>query len=131
MNNSIILEVSMKILIVDDDASTLEMLKNALEINGYECDAYDDAREALDNYQPYKYDVVLCDYFMPNINGIDFLKNLKALNDDVVFILYSGSPNQAIIKEAFNFGATDFLNKPMDWTAFIELIQFYECSFEI
>ncbi len=124
-------EVIMRILIVDDDNSTLEMLKNALEINGYECDAFDDAREALDSYMPYKYDVVLCDYFMPNINGIDLLKNLKAMNDDIVFILYSGSPNQAIIKEAFNFGATDFLNKPMDWSVFIELIQFYECNSDI
>lgn len=118
----------MKIMIIDDDFTTIEMLKNALEIHGYECDAFDDAQEALENYEDYRYDIVLCDYYMPKINGVDVLKTLKSRNKDLVFILYSGSPNQAIIKEAFNFGATDFLNKPIDWNVFIELVQFYECE---
>lgn len=118
----------MKIMLIDDDIQTLDMFRNALEINGYECDVYEDSELAAASYSPYSYDVIVCDYLMPKINGIEVLKSIKAINPEALFILYSAYPEKSVISEAFSYGASDFINKPIEWKSFIELLQFYELA---
>lgn len=116
----------MRIMLIDDDCQTLDMLKNALNLNGYDCEAFDNSVEAAENYSPVKYDVVLCDYIMPQMNGLGVLKSIKERCKDQLFILYSASPDISLVKEAMSIGATDFLEKPMDWATFIDLLRFYD-----
>lgn len=118
----------MKIMLIDDDYLTLDMLQNALIVNDYECDVYDSSVKAMESYSPYEYDVVLCDYVMPDVNGLEVLRHIKEINPEAVFVLYSAYPDKSVIKEAFEEGATDFLNKPIEWSAFIELLEFYDMA---
>ena len=102
------------ILIVDDAAFMRVMIKDLLQKNGY-----DDIHEAADGvqavrkYDEIKPDVVFMDMTMPNMNGIEALKEIKSKHPEAVVIMCSAMGQEAMVVEAIKSGARDFIVKPI------------------
>ncbi len=103
-----------KILLVDDEPLNLDLLEQELADLGYITERANDGREALEKLEALKPDLVLLDYQMPGLNGIEVLKEIREKGKDlpVVMITAHGSVERAV--EAMKAGADDFITKPFD-----------------
>jgi two-component system response regulator AtoC len=100
------------ILVIDDEKNMCHMLKKILENAGYNVDTSFKSSEGLQKILQFKYDFILCDMKMPDIDGIGILKQIQNIIKDTVIIMMSayGTINLAI--EAVKLGAFDFISKP-------------------
>ena len=102
-----------KVLIVDDAAFMRMMIKNVLLNNGYEiCGETGDGEQALEKYKELKLDLVTMDITMPNCDGIEGLRNIKAYDNKAKIVMCSAMGQQAMVLEAIKLGALDFIVKP-------------------
>lgn len=67
----------MKVLILDDDELSVEMMETLLELNGCEVSTFTCPQEAIDSIKVNKYDLILTDFMMPGMNGVLFVENVK------------------------------------------------------
>jgi len=103
-----------RILIVDDEQSIRETLKEILEYEGYEVEEAADGEKALSLVKKFNYDVVLADIKMPKLDGLEFLEKAKEIAPELPFIMISGHGTTETAVEATKKGAFDFINKPPD-----------------
>jgi two-component system nitrogen regulation response regulator NtrX len=103
-----------RILIVDDEASIRETLKEILDYEGYEIEEAKDGEEALAKIKKFNYDAVLADIKMPKLDGIELLEKSKEIAPELPFIMISGHGTMETAVEATKKGAFDFINKPPD-----------------
>jgi DNA-binding response OmpR family regulator len=103
-----------RILIVDDDPGILIMLQLMLQLEGYDAVACDHPSEVLGKIQVEKFDLMLLDAMMPQLNGLEVLKRMQ----DATFpqkprvILFTGSSDPSYRKDALQYGACDVMSKP-------------------
>ena len=115
------------ILYVDDDSNLLEIGKHFLETDGSLVVATVlSASEALDNLKTVQYDAIVSDYQMPDMDGITFLKTLRAGGNTIPFIIFTGKGREDVVIEALNSGADFYLQKGGD-----PLPQFAELAHKI
>lgn len=101
------------ILVVDDAAFMRLMLKDILSQNGYAVVAEaQDGQEAIDLYRKFKVDLVTMDITMPTMDGITAIKEIRALDPAARIIVCSAMGQQAMVLEAIQSGARDFIVKP-------------------
>jgi DNA-binding NtrC family response regulator len=103
-----------RILIVDDEKSIRETLREILEYEGYEIEEAKDGEKALALIKKYNYDAVLSDIKMPKLDGIEVLEKAKTIAPELPFIMISGHGTMETAIEATKKGAFDFINKPPD-----------------
>jgi CheY-like chemotaxis protein/hemoglobin-like flavoprotein len=105
-----------RILLIDDDRQILDLYQSYLEIQGYLCSQVSDVAWAFTHLHMSHYDLVLTDFQMPAMNGIQIRKNLEYLCNEWCppFVLVTGSLSQEIRKEALESGFVAALNKPPD-----------------
>ncbi len=100
------------VLLVEDDPDVLELtrlfLERDLELNIDVCSSVKEALRKLNNKI---YNVIVSDYLMPEINGIQLLKTLKFQGIETPFIVFTGQGGEDIAIEALNSGATFYLQK--------------------
>lgn len=113
----------MRILIVEDDKIQAENLNELIISLGYECNYTTNSIEAYEILQSEKYDLVLLDLKMPNIDGMTLLRKIIQLKLDtrVVIITAFGSIESAV--EAMKHGAYDYLVKPVEENKLKELLE--------
>ncbi len=100
------------ILLVDDETDLLEIARLYLEEQrGFRVQSAPSAKEALRMMQETPFDVVVSDYQMPVMDGIQFLKKLRAKKDPTPFIIFTGKGREEIVIEALNEGADFYLQK--------------------
>lgn len=111
-----------RVLYVDDEPSLLEISKFFLERTGeFEVDTLNSAIAALPALESGRYDAIISDYQMPEMDGIAFLKAVRQ-NSDIPFILFTGRGREEIVIEAINNGVDFYLQKGGDPKAqFVEL----------
>jgi CheY-like chemotaxis protein len=104
-----------KILIVDDALEFCEALKWVLDHEGYECTIAGNGQEAIEFLHEHATHLILLDWEMPVMNGGEFLKQRNQHSDllSIPVIVLSASVN--IHQIAFQLGATNFLQKPVDF----------------
>ena len=102
-----------KILVIDDERSIRSTLREILEYEGYEMDEAPDGPTALELAAVEKYDVILCDIKMPQMDGIEVLDKLLVMNDTPV-VMISGHGNIETAVDALKKGAYDYISKPLD-----------------
>lgn len=103
------------ILIVDDEEIIRSLLTEALERLGYRCDSVENGFECLKKvYEGNNYDIVLLDVQMPELNGIDTLKQLKIYSPDISVVMISASREINNVRVALKEGAYDYVFKPFD-----------------
>ncbi len=105
-----------KILIVDDDLLSLEILENILSDNQYEILSLCDSTETFETVRTFKPDLILLDIQMPKISGFDVCKKLKKdqTSTDIPILFISCLHEKEIITEGFKIGGVDYVNKPFD-----------------
>lgn len=102
-----------KILIVDDDKYVSLLLYNFLEDEGYVCETAEDGLEALEKVSKgTNYDLVLLDFVMPRMNGLEFLSSVKEISPDLLVMMISGYRTRENTLEALKLGAIGFIKKP-------------------
>lgn len=103
-----------KILVIDDERSIRNTLKEVLEYENHQVELAADGLEGLETYKKGGFDVVLCDIKMPNMDGMEVLEKLFELGNDVPVVMISGHGNIDTAVEAIKKGAFDFIEKPLD-----------------
>jgi len=101
------------IMVVDDEESIVDSLRGILEDEGHQVVTASSGESALKKFPETSPDIVLLDVWMPGIDGIETLKNLKKKNKDVCVIMISGHSNIDTAVHAIKHGAYDFLEKPL------------------
>ncbi len=112
-----------KILLVDDEQSNLDALRKILKIEAYETLEARDGNAALRLFQSMGADLIITDYRMPGMNGMELLKAVRGLNSAVPVIMVTafGSVDDAV--EAMKLGAIDFLGKPISRKSLLKVVQ--------
>ena len=103
---------SQKILIVDDEQSIRNLLKQILEREGYDCELAENAEKAVILLSVKKFDLIISDVQMPGKSGIELLEEIKTLHPHLATLLISGHTDNQTAKSAILKGAIDFLVKP-------------------
>jgi len=103
-----------KILVIDDERSIRNTLKDVLEYEKYEVDLAEEGISGIELFAQGSYDVVLCDIKMAKMDGIEVLQKLQEHSADVPVIMISGHGNIDTAVDAIRKGAFDFLEKPLD-----------------
>ncbi|RYM07173.1 response regulator [Sporolactobacillus sp. THM7-7] len=113
-----------RILVVDDAAFMRMMLKDILTKNGYEVVGEGaNGQEAVAKYDELKPDLVTLDITMPEMDGIEALKKIKALDPECKVIMCSAMGQQTMVIDAIQAGAKDFIVKPFQADRVIEAIK--------
>jgi PAS domain S-box-containing protein len=103
------------VLYVDDEKSLLEIARLYLEESGdFRVGTAASAAEALASFGILSYDAIVSDYMMPGMDGIAFLKAVRARSADMPFILFTGRGREEVVIEAINNGADFYLQKGGD-----------------
>ena len=113
-----------KILIVDDAAFMRMMIKDILTKNGYEIAAEaENGQKAIEKYSEARPDLVLMDITMPEMDGIQALKKIKEIDAGANVIMCSAMGQQAMVIEAIQSGAKDFIVKPFQAERVLEAVK--------
>jgi PAS domain S-box-containing protein len=111
------------VLYVDDEPSLLDIGRQFLERSGeFRIDTSISAKEALEKIGSTTYDAIVSDYQMANIDGIEFLKQVRASGNSIPFIIFTGRGREEVVIQALNEGADFYIQKGGDpKSQFIEL----------
>ncbi len=102
------------ILVIDDERSIRNTLKEILEYEKFSVDLAEHGVEGLEMYKKGSYDIVLCDIKMPEMDGLEVLEKIFEEEGDAQVIMISGHGNIDNAVEAIKTGAYDFIEKPLD-----------------
>ena len=111
-----------KILVVDDEVQIRTLLSRMLELEGYEVCQAGDCRTALKQLEFQSPDVVLCDVFLPDGNGVDLVSSVKKTTPNVEIILLTAHGNIPDGVQAIKNGAFDYITKGDDNNKIIPLV---------
>lgn len=103
-----------RILVIDDERSIRNTLKDILEFEKYKVEVAEDGFKALELIKTTDYDVILCDIKMPGMDGIEVLQKIEELKPDTPVVMISGHGNIDTAVESIKKGAFDFIEKPLD-----------------
>ncbi len=83
------------ILLVDEQIDVLITIKTMLQTCGYAVDAFNDPLLALDHFrrQSHDYSIVICDMILPSMSGLEFIKNIRTVNPEIVTFIITASDN--------------------------------------
>lgn len=102
------------ILIIDDERSIRNTLKEILEFEKFTVDLAEDGAEGLKKLSDNVYDVALCDIKMPKMDGMEVLEKALAAGVETPIVMISGHGNVEAAVQAIKMGAYDFIEKPLD-----------------
>ncbi|MBC7430216.1 MAG: sigma-54-dependent Fis family transcriptional regulator [Bacteriovorax sp.] len=113
------------LMIIDDDPDLLDLLCSFFKQRGYNVVTYDDARIALEEIENRKVtaDVVLSDFKLPVMSGVDFIKRIRKLNMVLPIILMTAEGSLEVSLEAIEAGAYDFVLKPLHFPQLLISVQ--------
>lgn len=105
----------MKVLIADDQQEARSMIKNMVKTLGInQIFEANDGKQALQFFDtmPEYVDVIICDWNMPSISGVEFLRQLRSVNANIPFLMVTGRSDAASVLEAKSSGVTSYIRKP-------------------
>ncbi|HHV60386.1 MAG TPA: response regulator [Clostridiaceae bacterium] len=112
------------ILIVDDAAFMRMMIRDILLKNGFEVVAEaENGLRAIEKYKEVSPDLVIMDITMPELSGIDAVKEIKKIDRNAKIIMCSAMGQQAMVIESIQAGAIDFIVKPFNSERVIEAVK--------
>ncbi len=113
----------MRVLLVEDDLATAKSVEMMLRSEGYVCDCANLGEDGLEIAKLYNYDVIILDLMLPDIDGYEVLRRLRAAKVKTPILILSGlsEPDQKV--KGLGFGADDYLTKPVDKDELVARIQ--------
>ena len=115
----------MKIFLLEDDYSLNEAIKEIIQLENHIVDNFYDGDVAFNNISN-DYDLYILDINIPNMNGLEVLKNIKNKNPKTKVLIISANINIDLIREAYILGCDDYIKKPFDLEELIFKINRYE-----
>ena len=115
---------SLHILVVDDDHSMAKTLANILQVRGFQAEVTHSAQEALKKVAETAFDCVLSDIQMPEINGVELYRAIKAQRPDMPVVLMSAYSSDSLVAEGVAEGAIAALTKPLDIAVLLTFFSF-------
>lgn len=103
-----------KILLVDDEPDFVELIRHRLRINGYEVTAAPNGKEALEMLKKEKFDAVLLDIIMPQMDGLTTLKMIRRRDKDLPVFMLTAYSDEERFKAANKLNASGFITKTAD-----------------
>lgn len=100
------------VMIVDDDVSILDILRQSLSLEGYTCEAFTRGEDALEALERMPAEVLLTDIVMPGMRGLELVSRAKSLHPAMTAIVMTGFVEEFSYDEAIRSGAADFIKKP-------------------
>ncbi len=113
----------MRVLLVEDDTASARSIEMMLKAEGYVCDCTDLGEDGLEIGKLYDYDLIILDLMLPDMDGFEVLRRLRAANVHTPILILSGlaEPDHKI--KGLEIGADDYLTKPFDKNELIARIQ--------
>ncbi len=112
-----------RILIVDDDPSTVRTTAMILERKGYAVETAENGLEAVNMVEEQDYDVILMDIKMPEMNGVEAHRRIKAIRPETTVVMITAYAVEALIQQALDDGAYGILYKPLDIDKMVAIIE--------
>ncbi len=113
-----------RVLVVDDAAFMRMMIKDILQKGGYEVvGEAEDGKRAIEKYKELRPDLVTMDITMPDMDGITAVKEIRKIDPNAVIIMCSAMGQQAMVIDAIQAGAKDFVVKPFQPERVLEAIK--------
>jgi CheY-like chemotaxis protein len=113
----------MKVLIVDDDDNSRELLKGLVEEQGYPAVVAPDGQRGLESFRSVRPDIVFSDVRMPKMNGLELLEAIRQEDQSAIVILVTGFGCEDYAIQALRSGANDYIHKPIFDTDFVPLMR--------
>jgi DNA-binding NtrC family response regulator len=111
------------LLVVDDDPGVRRAVTRVLHRAGFEVHACADGKSAIDTLASVAVDTVVTDFSLPDITGVDLLRHLRGLDNEVPVILMTGGPAMDTAIQAIESGACQYLMKPLDSNELVTLVE--------
>lgn len=111
------------ILVVDDDTTFLKLITRILQEEGYQVDAVETGREAIEKTRDNYYALVLVDRKLPDADGVELLNKIEDTDPKIRKVIFTGFPSIDNIQEAISLGAHAYLTKPVDPQEIIETVK--------
>ncbi len=102
-----------RILVVDVEEDIRRVFQDFFTMLGYQVVTAESGSDALKKFVPGEFDCVLCDLVMPEMNGMEFLRELRGLDERVAFFMMTGHPSVETALDAIKAGAYDYITKPV------------------
>lgn len=119
------IDKSISILVADDYAMTRDMIRSILKQHGFmNVYAAEDGRKALERLNAEEYALIICDWNMPVMSGIELLRAVRADPElkDIPFLMLTAEAYRENVKEAVKAGVTDYISKPFTSQVLIEKV---------
>jgi len=111
------------ILIVEDEEGIVQFLKQGLEEEGYIISAAKDGKEGLKLFQNDKFDLLLLDWMLPKMTGLELCKTIRQENNKVPIIFLTAKDTVQETVEGLKSGANDYIKKPFSFDELLERIK--------
>ncbi|HKY03304.1 MAG TPA: response regulator, partial [Blastocatellia bacterium] len=112
-----------RVLVVDDEKNQREIYRLILEDDGYEVTTAQSGEQALRFAQEQSFDLVLTDYKMAGISGLDLLGQLLANDPSIIVVMMTAHGSVESVKEALRGGVFDYLEKPVDRDQLLKVVE--------
>ena len=111
------------ILIIDDDIDMCILLSRFLDRNGYEVDMSHSGEDGIFKFKEGKFDIVICDYRLGDLEGKDVLEAIKAHDPNTIVLIITGYSDIKIALEIIKLGAYDYITKPLIPTEVLNVLK--------
>ena len=115
--------MAMKVLAVDDSETMLNMVKQTLEMGGYEVVVGKDGQEGLVRFKENSVDLIITDVNMPVMDGITFIKEIRKINQDIPVITLTTESEDEMKQKGFDAGANGWIVKPFRPAQFLDIVK--------
>jgi two-component system cell cycle response regulator CtrA len=112
-----------RLLLVEDDTAAAQAIELLVQSEGYVCDSTDLGEDGLEIGKLYDYDLIILDLMLPDIDGLDVLRRMRASKVQTPILILSGLTQPEHKVKALTAGADDYLSKPFDRDELIARIQ--------
>jgi len=103
--------MKIKILLVDDELTLLDIIAQRIGSWGYEVTQVSSGKACLEAIAREKPDIIILDYIMPEMDGVDTLKEIRSSNKDIPVIMFTGHPDTRSVKDTEKLGISHYIPK--------------------
>ncbi|MGK0291198.1 MAG: DNA-binding NtrC family response regulator [bacterium] len=115
--------MDIEVVVVDDEKSQTDLLSSFLKSNGYKVTATQNPKEALIFIREKNVDLVITDFRMPELTGLELLKEVRSINPDIAVIMLSAYGDISTAVEVMKSGADEYLAKPVNLKELLRLLE--------